>query len=166
MHRIKTAAVLVGACGTFLAVMAGAASAKTITLHFFSKQVYSSFTGPSGQALPQNAPPTLGDRFAFASDDYAGNHKHHARRPSSSTHVDCVVNSASTAVCDASLALPSGAMLFADSWTLNLATGGPPAVVHLTGGTNQYRHARGTVQVKNVGGPNSNFSDNTVRFTP
>ena len=57
-------------------------------------------------------------------------------------------------------------MLFADNWTLDLTTQGPPSVIQLTGGTHQYRHARGTVRVKNVGGPNSNNSDDTVRFTP
>lgn len=163
MHRIRTAAVLMGACGTFLAATAGVASARTITLHVFSKQVYSKFTGPNGEAVPQNAPPTIGDRFAFANSDYAGNHKHHARRPFASEHVDCVINSLTTAKCDGVIAL-GGAMLFADNWTLNLTTQGPPSIIHLTGGTNQYRHVHGTVRVKPV--PKSNNSDNTIRFTP
>lgn len=164
MHRLRSAAALVAACGVVIAASASAASARTITLHFFSKQVYSSFTGPSGQPLAGNAPPTIGDRFAFANDDYAGNHKRHSRRPVASEHIDCVVTTPTTAKCDGALAL-GGALLFADNWTLNLGNQGP-GPIHLTGGTNQFRHAHGTIRVKGVGGPNSNNSDETVRFTP
>lgn len=163
MDRIRLAVVSLAACGAFLAASAVPASARTITLHFFAKQVYSSFTGPNGQALPPNAPPTLGDRLAFANDDYAGNHTHHSRQAVASEHIDCVVNTPTTAICDASLAL-GGAMLFADNWTLP-ATGGPPSVVTLTGGTNQYRHAHGTVHLKSVGASGNN-SDETITFTP
>lgn len=163
MHRIKTVAVLMAACGVLIAASAAPASARTITLHFFSKQVYANFTGPNGEALPPNAPPTLGDRFSFANDDYAGNHKHHSRRPVASEHIDCVINSPTTAICDAAVAL-GGAMLFAENWTLNLTTQGPPPSVKLTAGTNQYRHAHGTVYLKPVG--KSNNSDETIRFTP
>lgn len=165
MDRIKLSALSLATCCLLLAASAAPASARTITLHFFTKQVYSNFTGPNGQALPPNAPPTLGDRFAFANNDYAGNHKRHSARPVASEHIDCVVNSPTTAICDASLAL-GGAMLFADNWTLNTASGGPPSAVKLTAGTNQYRHARGTVHIKGVGGPNSNNSDETIVFTP
>ncbi len=164
MLRIRTAAVLAVACGTLIAASAGSASARTITVHFFTKQVYSNFTGPNGQTLPPNAPPTIGDRLAFANDNYAGNHKHHSKRPVASEHIDCVVNSPITAICDASLAL-GGAMLFSDNWTLNTAMQGPPPVVKLTGGTNQYRHARGTVHLKPVG-KSGNNSDETILFTP
>jgi hypothetical protein len=165
MSRIRTAAVAAATCSILIAASAGVANAKTITLHLFSKQVYSSFRGPNGEALPPNAPPTVGDRFAFANDDYLGNHKHHAKRPFASEHIDCVINSPTTAKCDGALAL-GGAMLFADNWTLDLTSQSPPSVIKLTGGTNQFRHARGTIRVKPVGGPNSNNSDNTVRFRP
>ena len=63
MHRIRTAAVLATTCGTLIVATAGSASARTITLHFFQKQVYSNFTGPNGQAVPPNAPPAFGDRL-------------------------------------------------------------------------------------------------------
>lgn len=163
MHRLRTGAVLAAACGALILASAGPAGAKTLTLHFFSKQVYAKSTGPNGQPLPSNAPPTIGDRFAFANDDYAGNHKRHSKRPVASEHVDCVVNGPTTAMCDGALAL-GGALLFADNWTINTTSEGPPAVVKITGGTNQYRHAHGTVHFKAV--PHSNNSDETVRFTP
>jgi hypothetical protein len=57
-----------------VAVGASAAAAKAVTLHFFSKQVYSRISTANGKPLTPNAPPTVGDRFSFASNDYVGNH--------------------------------------------------------------------------------------------
>ena len=163
MNRTRAAILACVACSIAVALSAVPASAKTIVLRFFSKQVYSSFTGPTGLPVPPMTAPAVGDRFSFASNDYRGNHRHHAKRPFASDRVDCVVISAATALCNGQLAL-GGAMLFADNFKVNLVTMSAPPKVKITGGTIQYRHARGTIAVKNVG--KTNNSDDTVRFTP
>jgi len=156
-------AVTLATCGTTMALSAMPASARTITLHFFSKQVYSSFTGPTGQPLGPTAAPALGDRFSFADDDYVGNHRHHARTPFASDHSDCTIVSAGTALCDGQLAL-GGSMLFANNFAVSTSSSSGPSKVPINGGTNQYRHAHGTVLTKSL--PHSNNTDTTVIFTP
>lgn len=151
------------ACGTIGALAAVPASAKTITLHFFSKQVYTVFTGPNGQPVAMNAPPAIGDRFVFANDEYVGNHKHHAKQPTASTHVACTVTSAHFATCEGVFAM-GGAMLIAPKFTINLASSNAPVKAKITAGTGQWRHAHGTVSSKSIG--NGNTSDDTITFTP
>jgi hypothetical protein len=163
MNRVRMTVITLGACGALGAIAAVPASAKTITLHFFSKQVYSAFTGPTGQPLPGNAQPTVGDRIEFANDEYVGNHKHHAKRPTASVHVDCTVTSSTGATCDGQLALSGGAMLLASNFTISF-TSNAPVNAKITAGTNQYRHAHGIVISRSIG--NTNNSDDTVKFTP
>jgi hypothetical protein len=149
--------------GVTLAVAAAPASAKTVTLHFFEKGVSSSFSDANGQPLSPNAAPAPGDRFSFASDEYAGNHKHHAKHPTASSHVDCTVGASQTAICDGQFAL-GGSLLLADNFTLNLNSQGSAAVA-LKGGTGRFKHAHGHLATKPVGNPNNNTNDVTITIT-
>jgi hypothetical protein len=123
-------------------LLAAPAVANSTTLHFFSKQVYSKFTGPTGKPLPPHTAPAPGDRVTFASDDYVGTGKHHAKRPTASDREDCTLTSPTAAICDGAIAI-GGSMLFADNFTLNFSA--KVTTVKITGGTGRYRHAHGTV---------------------
>ena len=156
MSRIKCAAASVVACATIIAVGASAAAAKTVTLHFFSKQVYSRISDASGHPLSPNSTPAVGDRLSFASNDYTGNHKHHAKQATASDHVVCTLTSPNSALCDGTIAI-GGSMIFGDDFVLNFNSNAA-TTVRITGGTGLYRHAHGTVDVKSVG----NNSDLTI----
>jgi len=159
MSRIRRAAASIAACATIMAVGASAAAAKTVTLHFFSKQVYTRISDASGHPLPPNSRPAVGDRLSFASNDYAGNHRHHAKQATASDHVVCLLTSASSALCDGTIAI-GGSMILGDDFGLNF-TSNAATTVKITGGTGLYRHAHGTVLVKSVG----NNSDVTIKVS-
>jgi hypothetical protein len=149
MSRIKCASVSIAVCTAVMAASASAAAVKTRTMHFFSKQVYSRISDASGHhALP---PLAVGDRLSFASNDYAGNHKHHARQATASDHIVCTVTSTatSTALCDGTIAI-DGSMIIGDDFALNFVSNAATRV-KITGGTGLYRHAHGIVVAKPVG---------------
>jgi hypothetical protein len=152
MRRIKCAALSTAACLTIVAAGASAAAAKTSTLRFFSTQVYSRISDASGH--PAVPPLAVGDRLSFGDNDYAGNHKHHAKQPTASDHVVCTVTSTSTstALCDGTIAI-GGSMIFGDDFVLNFISNAA-TTVKITGGTGRYRHAHGTIIVKPVGDNN------------
>jgi hypothetical protein len=157
MSPIKRAAVSIAAWTTIMAVGASAADAKTSTLHFFSKQVYSRISDASGHhALP---PLAVGDRLSFASNDYAGNHKHHAKQATASDHIVCTVTSTSTALCDGTIAI-GGSMILGDDFVLNFISNAA-TTIKITGGTGLYRHAHGTIIAKPVG----DNTDLTIRVS-
>ena len=163
MNRIKTGAVsIVALAGAMLAMSAVPATAKTITLHFFSKQTSSTLTDANGNPVSQNAPPSVGDRLSFSDDDYVGNHTHHAKRATASDHVNCIVSQPGKGLCNGEQAI-GGSMLLAEGFTIDFTSNGPTRVT-ITGGTLRYKGAHGTLVVKTIG--NSNNSDNTITFTP
>ena len=98
MGSVRRAAAVVVAGAIIMALAASAASAKTVTLHYFSKGVYSRLSTATGQRLGNQAAPAPGDRLSFASNDYVGNHKKHAKKATASDHVSCVVMSVSSAL--------------------------------------------------------------------
>ena len=156
MSRFKCAVASIAAGATIVAVGASAATAKPVTLHFFSKQVYSRLSNASGQ--PSNAAPAVGDRFSFASDDYVGNHKHHAKQATASDHVVCTVTSTSAGLCDGVIAI-GGAMILGDDFVLDFNSN--TTTIKITGGTGRYRHAHGTIIAKDVG----NNTDLTIKVS-
>ena len=160
MSRIQCAVAALAACATIVAASASATMAKTVTMHFFSKQVYTRVSDASGHPLPPSATPAPGDRLSFAFNDYAGNHKHHAKRATASDHVVCTLTSASRALCDGMIAL-GGALILGDDFVLDFASN-TATVVQITGGTAGFLHARGTVLVKPVG---SSTSDLTIKVS-
>ena len=72
-----------------LAALVPAASAKTATIHLFSRETSATFVTPQGRPLPPNTQPTIGDVNDITGFDYAGNHKHHASSPTGSDHLRC-----------------------------------------------------------------------------
>jgi hypothetical protein len=162
MSRIRCVAASIAACATIAAVGASAAAAKTVTLHFFSKQVYARMSDASGKPLPPSSAPAVGDRFSFASNDYVGNHKQHAKQATASDHVVCTLTTASRGLCDGTIAI-GGAVIIGDDFVLNFNSSSNVTTVKITGGTGRYRHARGTVIAKSVG--NSNNTDLTIRVS-
>jgi hypothetical protein len=157
MSRIRCAAVSIAACATMMAVGASAAAANTISLHFFSKQVYSRIRDANGHPLPPTSGLDVGDRISNAFNDYAGNHTHHAKRATASNQVACIVTSGSTFLCDETIAI-GGSMILADDFVINFPANGP-TTFKITGGTGTYRHARGTVIARSfLGQPGSDLT--------
>jgi hypothetical protein len=159
MSRIKCAAASIAACATIIAVGASAAAAKTVTLHFFSKPVYTRVSDASGHPLPPSSAPAVGDRISNGSNDFAGNHKHHAKQATASDHIVCTITSSTSALCDGTVAI-GGAMILGDDFVLNFASNAP-TTVKITGGTGTYRHAHGTIIAKTVG----NNTDLTIKVS-
>jgi hypothetical protein len=161
MNRVKLAAVI-AACVSVMGIGASAASAKTTTYHFFSKDVYVRISDSTGKPLPpSNTMPTIGDRFSIGSDDYVGNHSHHAKRATASDHIICVLTSTTgLALCDGQIAI-GGSMIFADDWTLDFNSTAP-TTIQITGGTGRFRHAHGTVFAKSV---SQNTTDLVIKVT-
>jgi hypothetical protein len=145
-----------------LAIMAPAANAKTVTLHIFSRQTSSTFVDAQGRPVPPNTPPAVGDTFDNTGVDYAGNHKHHAAKPSGSDHLRCTITGMTatgpTALCSGQIAI-GGSMLLANDDTLTLSNTAPPTQIN--GGTGIYRHARGLLTPANFG----NNTDFTIKVT-
>ncbi|MBV8734211.1 MAG: hypothetical protein JO120_05460 [Solirubrobacterales bacterium] len=159
MSRLRYAAASIVVCATIVAAGASAATAKTVTLHFFSKQVYSRISDASGHPLRPSAAPAVGDRFSFASNDYVGNHKHHAKQATASDHIICTLTGGSTALCDGTIAI-GGSMILGDDFVFNFNSNAATTVT-ITGGTGSYRHAHGTVIAKPVG----NNTDVTIKVS-
>ena len=163
----RVLAVAVGlACAAMLSLLvAGSASAAT-TLHFFDKQVSSTFRGPNGQPLGPNAVPAVGDSFDNTDLYYVGNHKHHAKAWTASGHLVCTFTSitgpmSGTATCDGQIAI-GGSMLLAENAKLTFSTS-PTVVVPITGGTGNFRGAHGHVKSTSIS--NKNNSDITITFS-
>lgn len=137
-----------------LAVLVPAASAKTVTLHYFSKQTSSTIVTPQGQPLGPNARPRIGDISDDTGIDYVGNHKHHAKQATASDHLRCTIKSftsgGGTATCDGQIAI-GGSMLLANSSPLTFSNTNAPTVVSINGGTGIYRHAHGRIVGTTVG---------------
>jgi hypothetical protein len=159
MNRFTRAGALLAACATILAVSASAAVAKSATMHFFSKGVYTRISDATGTPLSPNSAPAVGDRLSFASNDYVGNHKHHAKHATASDQIVCTQVSASGALCDGQLAI-GGSMILGDDFRLDLSSTAA-TIVKITGGTGRYRHAHGTVVSKPVG----NNADLTIKVS-
>ena len=147
-----------------LAVFVPAASAKTVTLHYFSKQTSSTFVTPQGKPLGPNSAPAVGDVNDNTDVDYVGNHKSHAKQSTASDHLRCTFTGFSgnnaVATCDAQIAI-GGSMFLANNVKLTFSNSNAPIVVPITGGTGIYRHAHGKVISTSVG----NNSDLTIKVT-
>jgi hypothetical protein len=146
--------------GAFCAVVILAASATAATtLHFFDKSLSSTFTDPSGHPIANsNTPPPSGSAINVTAIGYAGNSKHHAKAPTASIHLACVVTTAPNAVCFAQVAI-GGSMLLANQFTVSLAgSGNPFSTVKINGGIGKFAHARGTVHSTPASKSNSNVT--------
>jgi hypothetical protein len=163
--RHKTPAprvAMLAAVLTTLAVMAPAATAKTVTLHIFSRQTSSTFVDAQGHPVAPNTPPAAGDTFDNTGVDYAGNHKHHSAKPNGSDHLRCTItgmtDAGPTALCSGQIAI-GGSMLLANDDPVTLSDTAPPTPINA--GTGIYRHARGLLTPTNFG----NNTDFTIKVT-
>jgi hypothetical protein len=145
-----------------LAIMAPAATAKTASLHIFSRQTSSTFVDAQGHPVPPSTAPAVGDTFDNTGVDYAGTHKRHAIKPTGSDHLRCTITGMTaagpTARCSGQIAI-GGSMLLANDDMLTLSNTAPPTPIN--GGTGIYRHARGLLTPNNIG----NNSDFTIKVT-
>jgi hypothetical protein len=147
-----------------VAILAASASAAT-TLHFYDKQLSSTFTDPSGHPIGNsNTPPPSGSAINVTAIGYAGNSKHHATAPTASIHLACVVTTAPKALCFGQVAI-GGSMLLANQFTVSLAGSGSPfSTIKLNGGIGKFAHARGTVHTTPTGQSNST-SNVTITYS-
>jgi hypothetical protein len=142
-----------------MAIVAAPASAKTITLHYFAKQVSVRFMSPSGHPLNKHKRLVAGDVGDLIGLGYAGNHNHHAQRWTASFHARCVAKSAKRTNCELQIAI-GGSMLFAYGFHPN----SPRSFKHITisSGTGAFQRARGTLTTVDIA--NTNNSDFTIRL--
>ena len=146
-----------------LAVVVPPASARTVTLHYFSKQTSSTFVTPKASPLGRTARRPSGISTTTPTST--------TRQPqtpceavdslgSPALHDHRFYGNSATATCDAQIAI-GGSMLLANHTQTDVlreqrAGGGP-----INGGTGIYRHAHGTVTSTSVG----NNGDLTIKVT-
>lgn len=143
---------------TAMALIAASASAKTITLHYFFKQVSVKFTNAAGHPKNQNARPVAGDKGDEVGLGYVGNANHHAKRWTASFHLKCVFRSSTRATCDGQVAV-GGSMLLLNGIRFNPHGGSERLTIN--GGTGAFYRAHGTLTGVNLS--NTNKTGVTIR---
>jgi hypothetical protein len=132
---------------------AGQAASRTQTLRFFDKPVSMKLTHADGTVVanPQSVQPQPGDTLDVDSLDYRGNHSHHTKRFTASTHLRCTFG-AGAPTCESHVAIGNSMLIF---------TGDPGT---LSNGTGIYQGATGrVVSNKSVRGT-ANASDIVVKI--
>jgi hypothetical protein len=143
-----------------MAMVAAPASAKTITLHYFAKQVSVKVMSRAGHPLNPNKRLVAGDVGDLIGVGYLGNHNHHAKRWTASFHARCVARSSKRANCDIQIAI-GGSMLL--GYGIHMNHRGSLSTIKISSGTGAFQRAHGTVTVVDVA--NTNSSDFTIRVT-
>jgi hypothetical protein len=149
--------VLLVSASASAATRRNAAERKSVTLHLVEKDVGFNFIdNPPRQG--QNAPPLIGDQFAFTSDLLTRGGAH-------AGHLDatCMVTrggSNGIGVCYGVFSLKGGQI--SGIATTHLAQEGAD-VIAIVGGTGAYEGVAGSI-ISKPRGPNSNFSDDTVHL--
>jgi hypothetical protein len=140
------ALVIVIVVGVITAVnaIADAAPRTATTLHFFSWERFEALYDRYGYALriTERTPLLAGERYVFASDDFAGTHRHHARRASGSDRVDCAIVKTNQGLCSVRLTLGRSSIR-GERFPLYFSR--RVTRLKITGGTGRYRGARGTI---------------------
>jgi hypothetical protein len=149
--------------GTSLA-LGGTASAKTATVHFYSKTLFVNMYQADGQPVTnQNVLPVVGEYYTSTDIDYPGNNKHHGSSSSGYDHLVCTFTSVTSAagqtVCDAEV-FYNGSLLYADHFPLAVSfSSAQVSRVPISGGTGQFKNAHGTIVSADIGSTNnSNFT--------
>jgi hypothetical protein len=135
-------------------------ASKRVQLRFFSHQASSSITDPAGNPvtdLSNGFAP--GDKIVATDVNYAGNHKHHAKRYSSTDHLVCTFTGATTAVCDGQFAI-GGSMLLVENVTIDFSN--PKLSFPITGGTGKFRGRTGALVSTSLG--NGDNSDDVINL--
>ena len=134
-RRIALPSAILAAVGALaLSPGAGQAADRTQTLRFFEQRVSLKVTHADGTVVanPESAQPQPGDVLEVDSLDYAGNHAHHAKRWTASSHLRCVFGTGEP-TCESHVAIGGSLLIF---------TGNPAT---LAGGTGIYQGATGRV---------------------
>jgi hypothetical protein len=144
------------------AIGAPAASAKTVTLHLFSKRRAARSSTRKGTRCPRAHRPQSAIRSTTPGSITSGNHKHHAAKPNGTDHLRCTITSVGSmgpmVLCSGQIAI-GGSMLLANDETVTLSVSPPPT--RINGGTGIYRHARGLLTPTSIG----NNTDFTIRVS-
>jgi hypothetical protein len=166
MHRksgVLTALVAVGVMAVGVASVSAAPKQQTIRL----LEVDTSFTGTGGFPTTNNGgPPAVGQGFISQATMYKwagakrGAPVGHLHVIGTITSIDPSRNTGWFHV-DATLFLPAGMLEASGSASFSAKENEIPIV----GGTGAYVGAQGYVQVKNIGGQNSNTSSNVIHIT-
>jgi|SRR4051794_24910890 hypothetical protein len=95
-------------------VAAQAAGAKTQTLRFYSVPQQIVMTQADGTVVDHAPYPEIaaGDTLDIYSQDFAGNHAHHAKRATGAEHAHCVFSAAPEPTCESHVALGGGLMVW------------------------------------------------------
>jgi hypothetical protein len=141
-----------------MAVVGAPASAETITLHYFFKQVRVRLTDAAGHVQNPRKRAVAGDLGDQVGLAYVGNHSAHAKRWTASYHLRCVFRRSPRETCDAQIAV-GGSMLLANGIHPNLRDNLNRVMIN--GGTGVFQRAHGTLTSVNIG--NTNNSDITVQ---
>lgn len=147
-RRARLAATL-GACAAVALLAAPepparALKPRTVTLHLFSWMRFEALYDRFGYALKINdsTPLRAGERYVFVSDDFAGTHRHHARRASGSDHVDCAIVKTDQGLCSVRVVLGRSTIR---GERFPLYFNRRITRLKITGGTGRYQGARGTI---------------------
>ncbi len=162
MKQVVRYGLLSSAVMLLLAATAGAARhssavGKTVTLHLVEKDVGFNYIDNPPRQGP-NAPPLLGDQFAFTSDLLTRGGAH-------AGHLDatCMVTRGGAngiGVCYGVFSLKGGQIT--GIATTHLASNAPDRIA-VVGGSGAYEGVTGSV-VSIPRGPNSNFTDDTIHL--
>jgi hypothetical protein len=147
-RRLPLSLAAAGTLAVAVFATAPADAAKQVRLKFFSQSESVKLTDPSGNPLA-NGGPAAGDRLVSTDRNFVGNHKHHAKRYTSTDHLSCTFTSAAAAVCDGQIAIGSS-LVFSDRVPVNLSE--PNLTIPLTGGTGRFKGMKGTAVAKAVAG--------------
>jgi hypothetical protein len=162
-HRRVLAAAVTAALAS-AGLFAGAAGARSETLHFYQVQVGpTQFYNPSGDPINVNPPATLpkpGDSFDETHLDFAGTAKHHASHWTASDHFTCTFTNADTGKCNSQTAI-GGSLLLSNNFTLHFRR--PEAVVAISEGTGAFRGIHGSFTVMDL--PRSNNAILTIHLS-
>ncbi len=155
IHKRALAAMAVAAIGVGAAIpaitTAHTSGPQSQTLRLFDKPVNISLTTASGKVIshPPYPQAKAGDVLNVYSLDYVGNHSHHARMWTMSTHLTCTFHQGPPA-CISNVAVGGSLLVFDRN--------------KLVGATGDYQGATGRV-LSNKEIPGGNDSDLVVRIT-
>jgi hypothetical protein len=132
-HRTRLAALAIAV--TVAVALPASAQAKTQTIRVFDRTDQLVLTQADGTVVshPPFPEAQAGDRLDVYSSVFAGNHSHHAKRATGSTHVVCMFSGAPEPDCISHVAFGGSMLIFADE---------PGTVI---AGTGRYLHASGRV---------------------
>lgn len=162
-RRRRGFAAAVTAALAFGGLFAGAAGAKSETLHFYQVSGPTQFYNASGHPINLNPPATLpkpGDSFDETDLDYAGTAQHHSTHWTASDHLTCRFTNADTGKCDFQIAI-GGSLLLSNNFTLHFQ--GPEAVAPISEGTGAFHADHGSLT--DVDLPDSNNAILTIHLS-